>query len=57
MSNLIVTPVQTPGADGGVLSITPQSAGWEYVGFEVFKLAPGQALHRETENKKPASCC
>lgn len=48
MSNLIVTPVQTPGADGSVLSITPQSAGWEYVGFEVFKLAPGQALHRET---------
>ena len=37
MPNLIV-PLTTPDLDGRVLSITPQSAGWTYVGFEVFRL-------------------
>lgn len=45
MANLIVRP--SPGEDGRVLSVTPQTAGWEYVGFEVFKLTPGQSLRRE----------
>ena len=31
-----------PGADGSVLEITPQSAGWSHVGFQVVKLKPGQ---------------
>lgn len=48
MANLIVPAQSTPGEDGRVLSITPESAGWHYVGFEVFKLAPGQSLRRET---------
>lgn len=32
----------TPDADGRVLSITPESAGWRYVGFEVRRLTAGQ---------------
>lgn len=42
MSTLRVRP-HAPGADGAVLEITPQSAGWRHVGFKVLKLAPGQS--------------
>jgi 5-deoxy-glucuronate isomerase len=31
-----------PDADGRVLAITPESAGWQYVGFEVRRLGAGQ---------------
>lgn len=31
-----------PDADGRVLVITPESAGWQYVGFEVRRLRAGQ---------------
>jgi 5-deoxy-glucuronate isomerase len=31
-----------PAEDGTVLDITPQSAGWRYVGFRVVKLAGGE---------------
>lgn len=33
---------RTPDADGTVLEVTPASAGWEYVGFRVVKLAAGR---------------
>ncbi|HUN45598.1 MAG TPA: 5-deoxy-glucuronate isomerase [Stellaceae bacterium] len=33
-----------PDAEGRVLAITPASAGWQYVGFEVRRLAAGQAV-------------
>lgn len=48
MSKLIVTPESTPSQEGTVLRITPESAGWTYVGFEVVRLAEGQTLTRET---------
>lgn len=47
MSNLIVKP-SPPDAEGRILRVTPQSAGWHYVGFEVYRLAPGQRIARET---------
>lgn len=35
--------------DGGrIQDITPQSANWNYVGFEVFELEPGETLQQET---------
>lgn len=34
---------KTPDASGVVLDITPQSAGWRYVGFRVVRLMAGQA--------------
>ncbi len=37
-----------PDADGAIQRVTPQGAGWRYVGFEVFALAPGQGVARET---------
>ncbi|PWV94426.1 5-deoxyglucuronate isomerase [Paenibacillus cellulosilyticus] len=48
MANLIVPASAKPDQDGRVLAITPESAGWEYVGFEVFRLAAGETLQRET---------
>ena len=31
-----------PAPDGSVLEVTPESAGWNHVGFQVVKLEPGQ---------------
>jgi 5-deoxy-glucuronate isomerase len=47
MSELIVKPSEAD-KDGVVLTVTPASAGWGYVGFEVVKLAEGQSILRET---------
>ena len=44
-SRLLVKPDLAANAPQ-VHRITPQSAGWRYVGFEVFDLAPGQTLTR-----------
>lgn len=43
MSDLLVRPTP-PDAEGRVIDITPSSAGWRYVGFEVRKLMPNQAF-------------
>ena len=51
MSRLLVKPSR-PAADGAVHRITPQSAGWSYVGFEVFDLAPGQVLAQPTGGRE-----
>ncbi|MBO7748380.1 5-deoxy-glucuronate isomerase [Paenibacillus sp. MWE-103] len=48
MSELIARPAE-PDEAGNVLRITPASAGWTYVGFEVYRLKPGQTLERQTE--------
>ncbi|MCI3922940.1 5-deoxy-glucuronate isomerase [Paenibacillus sp. TRM 82003] len=47
-STLIITPETNPSEEGTVLRITPESAGWTYVGFEVVQLSEGQSLSRET---------
>ena len=48
MADLIVSSEKEPDASGSVLRVTPESAGWEYVGFEVVRLDVGQTLERET---------
>ncbi|RYG16496.1 MAG: 5-deoxy-glucuronate isomerase [Caulobacteraceae bacterium] len=40
MANLRVRP-HAPDANGAVLEVTPQSAGWEHVGFKVVNLVAG----------------
>ncbi|GAA3333411.1 hypothetical protein GCM10020331_097350 [Ectobacillus funiculus] len=45
-SNLLVTPEQQGDKEGKVLSITPESAGWKYVGFDVYKLKEGQIVEK-----------
>ncbi|MDI2091377.1 5-deoxy-glucuronate isomerase [Commensalibacter oyaizuii] len=46
MSKLLVRP-QHPDKEGVVTRITPESAGWKYIGFEVTHLSPNQILSRQ----------
>jgi 5-deoxy-glucuronate isomerase len=41
-----------PDAEGRVLCITPESAGWKYVGFEVRRLAVGQTVALTSAGKE-----
>lgn len=47
-SQLIVPAAAYPDSEGAVLTITPESADWAYVGFQMVKLQAGQRLSRET---------
>jgi len=40
----LLVPSHPPDALGCVLSVTPQSAGWKYVGFQLYRLVPGQRV-------------
>ncbi|WP_054954880.1 5-deoxy-glucuronate isomerase [Paenibacillus dakarensis] len=51
MSRLLIKP-QLPDEEGRVLCITPESAGWDYVGYEMFELAPGQKLITDTGDRE-----
>lgn len=48
MTELIVPSRKEPDEQGNILTVTPETAGWTYVGFEVFKLKEGQTLQRQT---------
>ena len=48
MTDLVVSSKEQPEEDGSVLKVTPESAGWDWVGFEVVRLENGQTLERET---------
>src|SRR3984893_12261294 len=48
---LLIKP-QLPAAVGRVHRITPRSAGWRYVGFEVFDLLARRKLERELPDRK-----
>lgn len=50
MTSCLLRRPAIPGADGAVHRITPEDAGWCYVGFEVLDLRPGQTAtgHAET---------
>jgi 5-deoxy-glucuronate isomerase len=51
-SKLIVPASQQPAADGSTLAITPESAGWQYVGFQAVKLSAGQTFGAETGDRE-----
>lgn len=51
MVKLLVKP-RAPDKDGRILSVTPESAGWRYVGFEVYRLEPGQRLSRQSGERE-----
>jgi len=50
MSNLLVRS-EAPDSDGRVLAVTPESAAWSYVGFEVYRL-PGVRLDRQAPGRE-----
>jgi 5-deoxy-glucuronate isomerase len=43
VADLLVRP-HAPDADGRIVEVTPQSAGWRHVGFRVHRLGAGQAV-------------
>ncbi|HEX3397079.1 MAG TPA: 5-deoxy-glucuronate isomerase [Steroidobacteraceae bacterium] len=43
MSKLLI-PSRAPDEAGCVLSVTPESAGWRYIGFQIHRLHAGQPL-------------
>jgi len=48
----LISRSQPPNTEGMIQKITPESAGWKYVGFEVLKLKAGKYLERKTENRE-----
>ncbi|MEJ7842964.1 MAG: 5-deoxy-glucuronate isomerase [Rubrobacter sp.] len=49
MSDLVVSINGRPDEDGSVLKVTPESAGWGYVGFEVLRLAEDRIVERRAD--------
>ena len=52
MADLVVSIRKRPDADGSVVKVTPASAGWEYVGFEVLRLEDGWTVERRTDTQE-----
>ncbi len=50
-SKLLVRP-KADAADGRILHITPESAGWTYVGFDVWRLDAGASASAETGGRE-----
>jgi 5-deoxy-glucuronate isomerase len=50
--SLLVRSSQAPAADGAILRVTPESAGWRHVGFEALLLADGMRATRETGDRE-----
>jgi len=50
-ASLLIKP-DLSAAGGQVHRITPESAGWGYVGFEVFDLPARHRLERETADRE-----
>lgn len=51
MPNLL-SRYHAPDSSGQVQNISPASAGWGYVGFEVFELKAGQSLQQQTGDQE-----
>lgn len=51
MTNLLVES-HKPDQDGQTLAISPEYAGWDYVGFQVYQLKEGQSVQKETEDQE-----
>ncbi len=49
MSKLLVKP---QGTTGRVTHVTPESAGWTYVGFDLHRLKPGETVSGETGDRE-----
>ena len=49
MSKLL-SPSGTPDGRGRIQCISPESAGWQFVGFEAFQLSPGMRLEDNSGN-------
>ena len=50
--SLIVRSHPAAGPEGLLVSVTPQSAGWSYVGFEVYRLLRGSRMEFATDGRE-----
>jgi 5-deoxy-glucuronate isomerase len=51
MPKLLVRP-SAPEASGRIHHVTPSSAGWTYVGFDVYRLAAGQEIRQRLDHRE-----
>jgi 5-deoxy-glucuronate isomerase len=51
MGKYMVSSVR-PDTQGKVLDVTPESAGWTYIGFQVYHLEKGQVLREDTRDQE-----
>lgn len=49
---LVVASAAAPGRDGRLVSVTPESAGWSYVGFDVYRLEAGMRVEVDTAGRE-----
>jgi 5-deoxy-glucuronate isomerase len=49
---LLVRPNAGPAHDGTILSVSPESAGWDYVGFEVLRLGADTVAERHAGERE-----
>ena len=52
MSELLVASNREPGAEGSVVKVSPESAGWDWVGFEVLRLDAGRSVERRADGEE-----
>jgi 5-deoxy-glucuronate isomerase len=48
LSRLVVRRPKKPAGQGPVAIVTPETAGWSYVGFEVYELSRGDGIRQAT---------
>ena len=51
MPNLKIRPNE-PDAKGRTIHVTPASAGWTYVGFDLCRLRPGESARGATKDRE-----
>ncbi|WP_336800611.1 5-deoxy-glucuronate isomerase [Kaistia sp. MMO-174] len=49
MADLLVKPA---GTRGQTIHVTPQSAGWSHIGFDLYQLAPGEMAQANTNDRE-----
>jgi len=52
VSELLVASNREPGAEGSVVKVSPESAGWDWVGFEVLRLDAGRSVERRADGEE-----
>lgn len=50
--SLLLAKCQPPDAQGRIQAVTPENAGWRYIGFEVYRLQAGQSLQLASADKE-----
>lgn len=52
MSSSILSKKSTPDSLGRIQHITPENAGWKYIGFDVYLLKSGQSISFSTQDRE-----